>query len=289
MDEKDYELLLELYRSGNITHTAQKLFITQPAITKRIQKMEEELQCQLMVRSKKGIVFTPAGESIIPYVTTILSNSRMLREQALASQSEICGTIHLGASLNFSHYRLPGILKQFAAQYPLVDLQIYTGQSRNLYQKLQQDEISIAILRGEYFWEDPVHLLSTEPICLVCSRENAGRPLAEYPYIGRHTDSVLAEKIVNWMAIQGLAGTTPKLHVDDIDTCREMARHGLGWCILPQICLDDFDGYWEKLFLADGSPFVRNTYVLYKKPYGQLPQIRRFLDYLLSPSIVSSR
>ena len=77
--------------------------------------------------------------------------------------------------------------------------------------------------------------------------------------------------------------------MDDIDTCKEMARHGLGWCILPQICLDDFDGYWEKLFLADGSPFVRNTYVLYKKPYGQLPQIRRFLDYLLSPSIVSSR
>ena len=49
MDEKDCELLLELKQSKNITKTAQKLFITQPALTKRIQKIEEELQCQLLL------------------------------------------------------------------------------------------------------------------------------------------------------------------------------------------------------------------------------------------------
>ena len=63
MDEKDYELLLELYEQKNITKVAQKLFLTQPAISKRIQKMEEELQCQLFLRSKKGVLFTPAGEA----------------------------------------------------------------------------------------------------------------------------------------------------------------------------------------------------------------------------------
>ena len=44
MDEKDYELLLDLNRTKNITKTAQELYMTQPAITKRIQKMEEELE-----------------------------------------------------------------------------------------------------------------------------------------------------------------------------------------------------------------------------------------------------
>ena len=56
MDEKDYELLLDLNETKNITKTAQKLYMTQPAITKRIQKMEEELQCTLFLRSKKGIL-----------------------------------------------------------------------------------------------------------------------------------------------------------------------------------------------------------------------------------------
>ena len=59
MDEKDYELLLNLNESKNITKTAQNLFMTQPAITKRIQKMEEELQCTLSLRSKKGTSVYP--------------------------------------------------------------------------------------------------------------------------------------------------------------------------------------------------------------------------------------
>ena len=64
MDEKDYELLLELNESKNITKTAQKLYMTQPAITKRIQKMEQDLGCQLFIRSRKGILPTPAAEGI---------------------------------------------------------------------------------------------------------------------------------------------------------------------------------------------------------------------------------
>ena len=53
MDEKDYELLLDLNETKNITKTASRLYMTQPAITKRIQKMEEELSCQLFLRSKR--------------------------------------------------------------------------------------------------------------------------------------------------------------------------------------------------------------------------------------------
>lgn len=90
MNEKDYELLLDLSESKNITKTAQRLYMTQPAITKRIQKMEEELQCTLFLRSKKGIQFTPAGEQILPYASEILKNSQALKEQVLICQNQIC-------------------------------------------------------------------------------------------------------------------------------------------------------------------------------------------------------
>ena len=95
MDEKDYELLLDLNETKNITKTASRLFLTQPAITKRIQKMEEELKCPLFLRSKKGVILTPSGESIIPYAKEILLNTSRLKEQALASQNKICGTLLL--------------------------------------------------------------------------------------------------------------------------------------------------------------------------------------------------
>lgn len=280
MDEKDYELLLDLNETKNITKTAQKLYMTQPAITKRIQKMEEELQCTLFLRSKKGILFTPAGEQILPYAKEILVNSRKLKGQVLMSQNQICGTIRLGSSLNIAHYYLPRILKLYTDNYPLVDVQITTGQSKHLFQLLTRDEISIAIIRGHYAWDEACQLISTEPMCLVCSKENQGRPLTNYPYIGRHTDSDLSTRIDRWLLAHNLANLRPHMWIDSIDACKEMARYGLGWCILPKICLNDFDGYTEDLYMEDGSPFLRNTYVLYKHLYAKLPQVQLFLDML---------
>lgn len=289
MDEKDYELLLELNESKNITKTAQKLYMTQPAITKRIQKMEEELQCTLFLRSKKGILFTPAGEQILPYASEILANSRKLKEQVSACQNQVCGTLRLGSSLNFSHYQLPRIIKAYTDRYPLVDVQITTGQSKHLFQLLNRDEIAIAIMRGRYVWDEAIQLISSEPMCFVCSKENQGRSLSEYSYICRHTDSDLSARIDRWLTAHDLAQIRPHMWIDSIDTCKEMARYGLGWCILPRICLDDFDGYIEELYMEDGSPFLRNTYVLYKHQYAELPQVKLFLDALLGSSVSENK
>ena len=279
MDEKDYELLLKLHETRNITKVSQQLFMTQPGITRRIQKMESELECQLFLRSKKGIIFTPAGEGILPFAQAILKNSRMLKEYVAASQNYICGTLNLGANTHFTRHRLPPIIKQYSQDYPHVDIQVTTDQSKHIFRMLQRDEISIAIIRGEYNWDDGMQLISTEPMCLICSHENSHLPLSGYPYISRHTDPATNACIQSWLAAHGL-NTQSKLRIDDINSCKEMARYGIGWCILPRLCLDDFDGYMEELYLENGEPFVRNTYVLYKHPYEQLPQVKLFLEYL---------
>ena len=104
----------------------------------------------------------------------------------------------------------------------------------------------------------------------------------EYPYIGRHTDPDLSARINRWLNAHNLGQIRSHMQIDNIDACKEMARYGLGWCILPRICLDDFDGYIEELYMEDGSPFLRDTYVLYRHQYARLPQVKLFLDALLS-------
>ena len=68
MDEQDIELLKTLIDTQNITKTAKKLYTTQSSLTKRIQKMEQDLGCQLFIRSRKGILPTPAAEGIFPEI-----------------------------------------------------------------------------------------------------------------------------------------------------------------------------------------------------------------------------
>ena len=73
MDEQDIELLKTLIDTQNITKTAKKLYTTQSSLTKRIQKMEQDLGCQLFIRSRKGILPTPAAEGIFPEIEKISS------------------------------------------------------------------------------------------------------------------------------------------------------------------------------------------------------------------------
>ena len=57
-----------------------------------------------------------------------------------------------------------------------------------------------------------------------------------------------------------------------------MVKSGIGWAILPEICLDGFDGVRTPLVLQDGSRITRKTYVLYKHDYYELPQVKLFID-----------
>lgn len=282
MDEKDCELIEMLWETRNITKAAERLFTTQSALTKRIQKLEEELDCELFIRSRKGILFTPVAERILPYVRQVSDSMDRIRSQVAIYRKEVAGTLKLGVSINFARYRLADVLKGFMDQYPNVDIHVSTMQSTNLYQSLVKNEISIAIVRGSFKWNEGMVTLSEEPVCLVTAREHAGEPLNSYPYIGRHTDAGFYDKIQLWRAENGCQESRTNLWVDDIGSCLEMVSRGIGWSILPEICLKQFDGQITPLYFKDGTPFTRSSHILYKHDYFELPQVKKFIQEVLA-------
>ena len=110
MDEKDFELLEVLDETRNITHAADKLYMTQSALSKRIKSMEQELGVEILLRSRQGIRFTPAGEKVLEHSRAALKQMEQLRRGLDAMQGEVCGTLKAGVSVNFSYYRLPEVL-----------------------------------------------------------------------------------------------------------------------------------------------------------------------------------
>ena len=282
MDEKDCELIEMLWETRNITKAAERLFTTQSALTKRIQKLEEELGCELLIRSRKGVLFTPVAERILPYVRQVSDSMDRIRSQVAIYRKEVAGTLKLGVSINFARYRLADVLKGFMDQYPNVDIHVSTMQSTNLYQSLVKNEISIAIVRGSFKWNEGMVTLSKEPVCLVTAREHAGEPLNSYPYIGRHTDAGFYDKIQLWRAENGCQESRTNLWVDDIGSCLEMVSRGIGWSILPEICLKQFDGQITPLYFKDGTPFTRSSHILYKHDYFELPQVKKFIQEVLA-------
>ena len=69
MDERDFELLKVLKETGNITHAADRLYITQSSLSKRINAIEKELNTCILLRSRQGVHFTPEGEIVLKRVS----------------------------------------------------------------------------------------------------------------------------------------------------------------------------------------------------------------------------
>lgn len=102
MDEKDYELLHALDETRNITHAADKLYMTQSALSKRIKALEQELGVEIVLRSRQGIRFTPAGEQVLLHSAAAAREMEKMRRQLAAIQGEACGTLRAGISVNLS-------------------------------------------------------------------------------------------------------------------------------------------------------------------------------------------
>ena len=280
MDEKDFEILSILNETRNITRAAKQLYITQSALSKRIKAIEKELGIEMLIRSRQGIRFTPAGEAVLTHSTCAAREMELMRRHIDTMNEEICGTLNTGISINFALYKLPDILADYHKKYPKVNLQITTGQSRHLYRQMLDGSLDIAVLRGEYPWDGIQFLLSQENICLVYNQEYEGTPLSDYLYISHKTDISQSAMMTRWMHEQNLNPRTNGVCLDSITACTEMVKRGIGWGLLPEIALQNFHGCKKPCTFIDGEPFIRRTYILCHREAVELPQVNAFMEIL---------
>lgn len=276
MDEKDLLIFLTLAETGNLTRTAEKLYLAQPTLSKRLQNMEAELGAPLFLRSKHGVTLTPAGEDARKTIQKAVNEFEALRDRIQLGKGTVGGTLRMEASIDYANYRLPKILAEYTARYPEVTLKVSSDHSRDCMRKLQEGQAYLAIVRGEYDWDDGKILLEREAVCLIRSRANANTPLDRMRYIGRDANPEHMSMKARWLMEHKLEPASP-LNVDGLSACVSMVQAGLGWSIVPEICLSYFDGVAEPLFFSDGTPLTRSTYLLYRKREFELPQVREFI------------
>lgn len=280
MDERDFELLITLNETENITHAADRLYISQSSLSKRIRAIEQELGICILLRSRHGVHFTPEGEEVLLRIKEASYQLKLMRNNLNANKDYVCGTLKIGVSINYALYRLPDVLATYHNKYPHVNTHVTTDKSLKLYLQIINGTIDLAILRGEYEYKSNKLLLSRENICLICSQKDKDRSLHDIPFIGRNTDMELERELAQWMHENGFQTKHYGIYVDNITTCVEMVRRGLGWAIVPEICLSNFDGCIRPLFFANGEPFVRSTYIMYSENASKLPQFKAFIDLI---------
>lgn len=280
MDLKDIEMVLVLYSEKSITKAAEKLFVSQPALTKRLKKLEDFFQTNLIVRNYNGIAFTYEGEKLVSYCKEISTTYQALLEEMKGSKEEVSGSLAIGAAAIYAHYKLPKLVHNYLDQFPKVSLDIKTDLTARIFRMLQNNEIAIGILREGYAWEDEKILLSNEPLCIAYHEKIELSELLTKKYIQYKTDPHLQYQIDHWWNER--FSDRPKIGIStsSVDTSIELVRAGLGWSILPYIALDNFDGYIQELKWLNGLPFTRATWLCYKKNSLNSRAVASFVQYV---------
>ncbi len=278
MDEIDFDLIQNLNLTKNITKTADRMNLTQSAISKRISNIEDELNTVLFIRSHSGVHFTPSGEKVLKYCSSISKEISEMKLCLHEASGDVFGSLVVGVSDNYMIYHLPDLVSAFHNDYPNVNLKIITQKGHLLYPMVLSDELDIAISRGDYNWEGQKKLLGVEAMCVVCNKEFEGRNLNSYTYIDRETDAVQYSLMAKWRHENNIKQSEHLIKVDSITSSMDLVKRGLGWALIPEIALANFEGCSTPCFFADGTPFVRLTYLYCKSSVAQLPQAKAFIN-----------
>ena len=147
------DISLDLYRifyivakEGSISRAANVLFISQPAITFQIKKLEKQLGVSLFTRTKHGMILTDEGKVLFEYVKNGIENISN-GENALSNLKNLdSGTIRIGVSTTICRYILMPYLEKFHEKYPNIDIQINNNISNNLIKELRNGNLAILML-----------------------------------------------------------------------------------------------------------------------------------------------
>src|SRR4051812_39163970 len=221
MDKRDWHILQMLYREKNITKVAGNLFMSQPALTKRIQQIENEYEVKVIHRGKKGIQFTPQGEYLVKYAAEMIERELAVKDHLNNMDTEISGTLRLGVS-GFITRQIPPVLKQFKSKYNKVNFSLTTNWSNQIYNQVYNHEIHIGFVRGDYTWNGGKKLLLTENLVLVANDKIEVNELPLLPRIDYNCDVKLKDLIDTWWAENFIVPPMVGIKVDKTDTCLEM-------------------------------------------------------------------
>ncbi|WP_289089008.1 LysR family transcriptional regulator [uncultured Veillonella sp.] len=281
MDDKDFVLLKTLYEEKNITHTAKRLFMSQPALSDRLKKLEQEFGCTLFIRQPRGITFTSEGELLCRYFNHALHDYHRIKEILTSRGSTVKGFLKIGCSNVFAKYRMPRLLSEFKQAYPDIEINMRSGYSHNRYKDFLEGDIHVCIARGDHNWSEHKQLLWQEPLCLFTKMPLEIADLPTTPYIHYKTDPILQSVLDDWWYAHFQKPPRTTIEVDAMDTALKLVQQNLGFTLLSQSCGQDTpDIMTIPLHLPNGDPLLRKTWMYYRNNYKHLSSVKAFVDFI---------
>ncbi len=247
MNTTQLRAFLAVAQTASFSRAAEQLHLTQPAISKRIAQLEDELDTRLLDRLGRQVSLTEAGRALLPRAQHILTEMEDSRRAIQNLAGAVTGQLRLGTSHHVGQHHLPAVLRDYSARFPLVELDLHFLDSETGGEAVARGDLELAVitlpispppeLAAIAIWDDP--------LCFVCGH---GHALARVKQItahelARHLALLPARQTVTRQILETSfaplgASIKTNLSTNYLETLKTMASIGLGWSLLPRTLMD---------------------------------------------------
>lgn len=224
---------------------AQRCFVSQPALSVAIQKLEEELGARLFERGKSEITVTPVGERIVEQAQKVLEDAAQIREIAQTGRNQLAGALKLGVIFTVAPYLLPDLIPVLHERAPQMPLDIEENLTAELEIGLKSGRIDAAIIAlpfapsgivTELLYEEPFQVVVPQGHKWATRRSIRAQELAAENPILLNVGHCFRDQVLD---------ACPELNRADahvartssLETVRNMVASGLGVSVLPRDAL----------------------------------------------------
>ncbi len=247
MDIQNLRAFVQVAESGSFSAAAERLHLTQPAVSKRVALLEDQLGAALFDRIGRRITLTEAGHALLPHARAVQQELQAAERSVRDLAGAVGGRLRLATSHHIGLHRLPPVLSFFKRAYPAVQIDIDFMDSEQAYELIMQGEVELAVvtLAPESepsvvtvpVWQDPLDFMVAADHPLAGAEPLALQQLAAHPAVLPGLNTYTGQIVKRLFDRHGVQ-LDVSMATNYLETIRMLASVGLGWTVLPRSMAD---------------------------------------------------
>ena len=250
MDFNTLSAFVSVAETNSFSLAAERLHLTQPAVSKRVATLEQEFGARLFDRIGRNTTLTEAGATLLPRVQRMLQELADIRRSVSNLSGTVGGTLSMATSHHIGLRRLPPLLRQYSSDYPRVQLDIRFMDSESACAAVDRGDLELAIvtlppkpssnLQLREIWRDRLRFVVGKEHPLASLEAPQLETLVRHPAVlvskGTYTRAIM-ESALQPRGLTVLIG----METNYLETLKMLASIGLGWSLLPETMTHDGD------------------------------------------------
>ncbi len=248
MDLANLNAFIAVAELGSFSGAGERLHLTQPAISKRIAGLEQQLDVRLFDRLGREVNLTEFGRALLPRAYQIINVLDDTRRALVNLSGEVSGRLTLATSHHIGLHRLPPLLRTFTRLYPAVALDIQFLDSEVAYDEILHGRAELAVItlapvphplvKAAAVWDDPLDFVVAPEHSLALKKDVSLADIAHHAAVFPGGNTFTHHIVQRLFQQQGL---TPNIAMSTnyLETIKMMVSIGLAWSVLPRTMLDE--------------------------------------------------